>query len=526
MTDGKTKKATRGLLRRYLGGENGSVSWIMGAAAFPVMIAAGVAIDSIRINREQTSFAAAVDSAALAIAASEQSDFTGLSDSQKQQRLVELGQLAETYIQKNYQTTAPAGDIETEIEITDTTVEVHATHEIPMTLTSLIGIEHANLDAVAEVTRGNPGEEGLSKVEIAMVLDTTGSMAGSKIEALKTAAHSMKNIVFGADNATNEDVKMAIVPFSTAVRVGNAYRNSGWIDTGGLAPYSRANFSQSQGLRHNMWAWDAIGRTWAGCVEMRSGSYSTDDTTPTTTIPATLFTPMFAPDEPGIQYNGVNYPNNYMSDISTSSNHTTRQQYTQKYTTTNTISTNNGTRGPDLNCKMAAVVPLTSTKANITNGINALVATGSTIISEGAAWGWRVLSPNAPFTEGSAYDSEWTKILVIMTDGENDLSSNSTHNMSPYTTVGYLAQNRLGSTSASGGESALNTRLATTCTNAKATGIVVYTIGFQIPSNTVRTLLRNCATDPSKFIEAPSEADLIEAFEIIGNELADLYLSK
>jgi hypothetical protein len=64
------------------------------------------------------------------------------------------------------------------------------------------------------------------------------------------------------------------------------------------------------------------------------------------------------------------------------------------------------------------------------------------------------------------------------------------------------------------------------CTNAKATGITVYTIGFQIPSNTVRTLLRNCATDPEKFIEAPSEADLVEAFEMIGQDLADLYLSK
>jgi hypothetical protein len=175
---------------------------------------------------------------------------------------------------------------------------------------------------------------------------------------------------------------------------------------------------------------------------------------------------------------------------------------------------------------MAPVVPLTSTKAAITAGIDALVASGSTIISEGAAWGWRVLSPTPPFTEGAPYDSEWAKILVIMTDGENDLSSNSSFNRSPYTTIGYLGQNRLGSTTESGGESALNTRLATTCTNAKATGITIYTIGFQIPNNTVRTLLRNCATDPSKFIEAPSEADLIEAFEIIGNDLADLYLSK
>ncbi|MFN0194261.1 MAG: pilus assembly protein TadG-related protein [Aestuariivirga sp.] len=525
MSDGKKCVAKRGILHKFLRGEHGSVSWIMGAAAFPVVVAAGVAIDSIRINREQTSFAAAVDSAALAVAASEDSDFTGLSTAQKNQRLQELGALAQDYIEKNYQSTAPAGVIDTELTITDTTVEVHATREIPMTLTSLIGIEHANLDATAEVTRGNPSEDGLSKVEIAMVLDTTGSMSGTKITALKNAAHSMKNIVFGADNATNDDVRMAIVPFSTAVNVGSSNNNASWLDTTGLSSYSRANFSQSAGLRHNMWAWNAIGRAWPGCVEMRQGSYATDDTAPTSAIPATLYTPMFAPDEPSIQYSGNNYPNSYMSDVTSSTSHQTRQQYTQKYTPTATITTSSG-RGPDYNCKMAPIVPLTSTKVNITNGINALTAVGSTIISEGAAWGWRVLSPTAPFTQGSAYDSEWAKILVIMTDGENDLSSNSSFNGSPYTTVGYLAQNRLGSTTASGGESVLNTRLATTCTNAKATGITVYTIGFQIPSNTVRTLLLNCATDPSKFIEAPSEADLIEAFEMIGNDLAEMYLSK
>jgi Flp pilus assembly protein TadG len=530
MSDGKKTVAKRGILRRFLRDDSGSISWVMFGAAFPVVVAAGVAIDSIRINREQTSFAAAVDSAALAVASSDDSDFTGLSQAQKDQRLQKLGELAEDYIHKNYQSTAPAGQIDTELTITQTTVEVRATRDIPMTLTSLIGIDQAKLDATAEVTRADPGEQGLSKVEIALVLDTTGSMSGSKIDSLKTAAHSMKNIVFGADNATNEDVKMAIVPFSTAVKIGSSYRNSGWVDTGGLAPYSRANFSQSAGLRHAMWAWDAIGWTWSGCVEMRSGNYSTDDTAPSTGTPATLFTPMFAPDEPDLSYScgggSCAYLNNYMDDGSTSTDHPTLQQRTQKYSTSNPIDTDGGSDGPDRNCRMAPIVPLTSVKANITAGINALNAAGSTIISEGAAWGWRVLSPTAPFTEGSAYGSEWAKILVIMTDGENDLSSNSSFNGSPYTTVGYLAQNRLGSTTASGGESALNTKLSQVCTNAKATGITVYTIGFQIPSNTIRTLLRNCASDPSKFIEAPSEADLVEAFEMIGEDLADLYLSK
>ena len=46
-----------------------------------MMIAAGAAIDTVRINREQVAFDAAVDSAALAVAADDRASLAGLSDS-------------------------------------------------------------------------------------------------------------------------------------------------------------------------------------------------------------------------------------------------------------------------------------------------------------------------------------------------------------------------------------------------------------------------------------------------------------
>ena len=39
--------------------------------------------------------------------------------------------------------------------------------------------------------------------------------------------------------------------------------------------------------------------SWQGCVEARPYPYNTDDTTPTASTPATLYVPMFAPDEAG-----------------------------------------------------------------------------------------------------------------------------------------------------------------------------------------------------------------------------------
>ena len=59
----------------------GSVTQITAVAAIPMMLAAGAAIDTVRINREQVAFDAAVDSAALAVAADDRASLAGLNAS-------------------------------------------------------------------------------------------------------------------------------------------------------------------------------------------------------------------------------------------------------------------------------------------------------------------------------------------------------------------------------------------------------------------------------------------------------------
>ena len=60
-----------------------------------------------------------------------------------------------------------------------------------------------------------------------------------------------------------------------------------------------------------------------------------------------------------------------------------------------------------------------------------LVAQGETYLPSGLIWGWRVLSPTAPFTKveasanqpastiSSYHNPRWRKIMVLMTDGEH-----------------------------------------------------------------------------------------------------------
>ena len=65
------------------------------------------------------------------------------------------------------------------------------------------------------------------------------------------------------------------------------------------------------------------------------------------------------------------------------------------------------------------------------------------------------------------------------------------------------------------------------CTNMKAKGITVYTVGFQLGGNqTAIDTLNQCATDPTKFYNAADGEQLKQAFRDIALHLSSLYLSK
>ncbi len=54
-------------------------------------------------------------------------------------------------------------------------------------------------------------------------------------------------------------------------------------------------------------------------------------------------------------------------------------------------------------------------------------------------WGWRTISPNAPFADGVAYNtSNNTKVIVLMTDGQNTwFDAANALNGSDYSAYGY-----------------------------------------------------------------------------------------
>ena len=183
--------------------------------------------------------------------------------------------------------------------------------------------------------------------------------------------------------------------------------------------------------------------------------------------------------------------------------------------------------GPNFMCTSAPLLPLSTDKATIKSAISAMVAQGATGVGEGAAWGWRALSPGEPFTEGRPYNTKNnTKVLILMTDGQNTYYPNSKFLKSWYDIYGYVDRNHLGTTSTSSSTltQIMDQRTLQVCNNIKAAGIVIYTVAFQIPSDEAGALdlLNSCASDKDKYFSPGTEADLLAAFNAIGRDITEL----
>jgi hypothetical protein len=150
----------------------------------------------------------------------------------------------------------------------------------------------------------------------------------------------------------------------------------------------------------------------------------------------------------------------------------------------------------------------------------------------GMVWGWRVLSPGVPFTQGLPYDPENTrKIIILMTDGVNDVTEQRNgYNRADYGAYGYLRQGRLGN-NRNQAQARLDRKLREVCNEVQRTGreIMVYTVMFDpqggLPPS-LRSLYRDCATEADMFFQASDSADLVSAFNDIAADIRRLRLTQ
>jgi Flp pilus assembly protein TadG len=502
-------------LRSFLKAEGGNAAMVVALALAPISLAALGAVDLSRATSAKVQLQDALDAAALAAGRSNTNDPDVLQATG--QRVLEQNLALDSDFHL-------AGSAFTFGENGKVMASANAT--VRPFIAGLVTGGDLAIGASTEVVRAN------TKLEIALVLDNTGSMAGSKLSNLKTAASNFVDYLQQAASHNTDPyaVKISLVPFSQTVRVGSEYASAPWIDQNGSSPINNEIFTTSSGVQ---WAnrftlLSSLGTSWGGCVESRQAPYDIQDTAPAAGA-ATVFTPYFAPDEP--DWNG--YDNNYVSDNSNSSSWKVRQGKVDKYVHRNGLSTN---WGPNRGCGLQTLRRLTNDFAALKTDIGNMTATGDTNIPIGLVWGWHTLSPKAPFADGVAYGTaKHKKIVVLMTDGQNTITDSGNSDDSYYSGSGYIWQGRVikanGSPLTSGTGStrtaALDDRLSKLCANMKAAGvgIEIYTVRVEVNSGS-SAVLQNCASGADHFFDVQSASELNSVFQSIANQIANLHLAK
>ena len=201
----------------------------------------------------------------------------------------------------------------------------------------------------------------------------------------------------------------------------------------------------------------------------------------------------------------------------------------------------------DNGCLGSRILPLTHDKDALKTAISAYSAVGSTAGQIGVEWGWYMISPRfgAIFPSDSrpdGYDAQKRlKVVILMTDGEFNTpycngvvagaasgsgDANQHIGCSRYTGSPLRSQ-------PAGEYTNPFARAVETCTQMKAAGVIVYTVGFDIASgdggpgvDTAREVMRQCATNSDHVYMPENGASLKTAFGAIGRSISQLRITK
>ncbi|NJO33201.1 MAG: VWA domain-containing protein [Rhodospirillales bacterium] len=545
-----------GTLKRLWSCERGAVAPIVGICAIMLVGAVAVAVDVGRGQVAQSKLQSALDSAGLAAGA-----VVAQNLDEEDLKPEAWKYLEENFAGETVDATITEDDFDLVLSEDNMLVTLEARASLPTTFMRIFGHDIMHVAARTEITREMTG------LEVALVLDVTGSMTGDvsdedsteKITALRDAAHSFIDIVFG-DNDEVDDLWVGIVPFSQTVNVGTdktawltdyttrmAYDNcvgpsshANWTAhthaSGETTPtYCSANGPNvstrtqpstlvndwldapdpvapkivvpATGWSGPMAPWYFRPSAWGGCIRERydTGRDVTDDPVATEGF-LTFFAP-YASNNEWVRLTGT--PANRGS-----------------YRIDESID-----RSPNHGCPLQPITTLTNVKATLNDKIDLLInPRGNTHTNVGAVWGWRLLSPDWRGDWGGAMDSNnlpldydeplSQKVMILMTDGNNTMPGSFA------TAYGFVDEENLGTDDTSDAADVLDDKLLAVCTAMKEQGIIIYTIGLGDELDATLPLLQSCASTGDYFFDARTSADLSTAFHTIGDALSKLRVSK
>lgn len=325
------------------------------------------------------------------------------------------------------------------------------------------------------------------QIEVAMMLDVTGSMGNpnpQKIKDLRAAATKAVDDLLGGQDRRNPRVRVAIVPYAQAVNVGNLAATVVFQEDskgGNLPPYIGAS------RRY---------------ISDNTGSYSD-----------TCATERKMPDlSPDYSADGPLTIRHYPGDAS-------KRYYAR-------VNRDDRLAG----CPQAKIVPLTADAASLKRSIAAFSADGFTAGAIGIQWTnymlssqWRDAIRNAGMGDGPAdFDpDEVKKIAILMTDGQFNTA--------------YAGDNPRNKVTAQDPVSRANAEAL--CGEMKVNGIEIFTIGFDLDNRSMtaqqkrdaKDVLKACSSDDTggikHYYEASTGPELNSAFQEIIRNTESLFLT-
>jgi len=453
------------LLKKFFRSSKANVSIMFGLAAVPLILAAGVALDFMQGSHLQSRMLLAADNAGLAAATSESND------------VGELRKIVRDYLEKNGVLHGNFTPPVIEVVIMDNgNVKVNLKTQMNTSLMRVIGRNKMDIEATSIISRD------FGDLDIALVLDNTGSMEGRKMTTLKSASKELVKTLFDA-KTRDSVIKVGLVPFAQYVNIGMKNRNASWAD---IEPdgstkvqktrwrrkvirrydcrwetryYYRDGVRKSRrvkkckyeyGPKYKETYWKTVRTKWYGCVGSRNYPWNTKDERPTYKIPGIM----------------------------------------------------------NKSCSRA-LTEMTDNKGQIISGISQMKANGSTYIPAGLMWGWRVVSAAEPFANKDTGSRKRQRAIVLMTDGENRSSPKYPDHSGTNTTTA-------------------NKLTSETCENIKKSKekITIYTVAFEVSDSKTQSMLRSCATSPSHYFDADNSAELTASFRKIAKSLAQLRIAE
>lgn len=345
----------RRLLGQFLKNCDGGSAPFLALSLIPLMGFTGAAIDYARANATKVAMQAALDSTGLMLSKSANTMSAGdLSASASTIFNAQFNRPEAQNVTVTHQFSAPQQG--------SFSLKLTSTATVPTRFATLIGTSELTVSATSEIIWG------IKKLNLALALDNTGSMASNgKMTALKTAAHNLLNTLQAAAKKP-EDIKVSIIPFATDVNVGTTYQTESWID---WEQWDNVNGTCSNTYYKSKTSCEGAGKTWAvashdtwnGCVWDRDQNYDVQNSAPGTGQ-ATKFR----------AHQASNCP--------------------------------------------TAMMPLTNDWTSLHAKIDAMQPSGNTNVTIGMAWAWQTISAIEPMNAPSPAP-DLDKVIVLLTDGQN-----------------------------------------------------------------------------------------------------------